>query len=103
MRNFSLCVLKQDTKYARSGLFFRGMGSIYQTATKDTKSPSAKVIFLDATGGVTESRSGDVSERSVTASWLIFESYLNDLSPFSPCIVCTCHGRRSRGKRVADT
>jgi hypothetical protein len=57
-------VLKKDTGYPTSGLFLRGMlGSVRQTATKDTEAPSAKVIFLDATSGVTEARSGDVSEK----------------------------------------
>jgi hypothetical protein len=62
--NFSLRVLKEDTGYPRSGrLFLRGMlGSVCQTTTKDAKAPSAKVIFLDATSGVAEARSGDVSE-----------------------------------------
>jgi hypothetical protein len=44
------------------------MGSVYQTATKDPKTPSAKVIFLDSTSGVTEARSGDVSEK--IGGWL---------------------------------
>jgi hypothetical protein len=62
--NFFLRVLKKDTGYPRSGLFLRGLiRSIYQAATKDAKAPSAKVIFLDATSGITEARSGNVSEK----------------------------------------
>jgi hypothetical protein len=62
--NFSLRVLKKNTGYPSSGLFLRGMlGSVHQAATKDTEAPSAKVVFLDATGGITETRSGNVSER----------------------------------------
>ena len=61
--NLSLRVLKKNARYPRSGLFLRGMGSVYQTATKDRKTPSAKVIFLDSTSGVTKPRPGDVSEK----------------------------------------
>jgi hypothetical protein len=70
--NFFLRVLKKDTGYPGSGLFLRGLlGSVtvYQTATKDAKAPSAKVIFLDATSGVAETRSSDVSEKD--HSWEI--------------------------------
>lgn len=62
--NFSLRVLKEDTGYPRSGrLLYCGVqGSVCQTTTKDAEAPSAKVVLLDATGGVAEARSGDVSE-----------------------------------------
>lgn len=64
--NFSLRVLEKDTSYPGSGLFLRellGSVMVYQTATKNAKAPSAKVIFLDATSRVAEARSGDVSEK----------------------------------------
>jgi hypothetical protein len=80
-------VLKKNTRYPRSSLFLRGMmGSVYQTATEDPKTPSAKVIFLDSTSGVTEARSGDISERWVI-SREVFEAYSNDerLTVFHLC------------------
>jgi hypothetical protein len=87
MGNLSLRMLKKDTRYPRGGLFLRGMGSVHQTATKDPKTPSAKVIFLDSTSGVTEARSGHVSERSVTSWRVLFEAYSSDerLTAFRLC------------------
>lgn len=60
--HFSLSVLEQDAGYARGGLLVLGMRTICQTATKDTKAPTAEVIFLDASSRVTETRSSKVSK-----------------------------------------
>ena len=60
--NLSLRVFKKDTRYPCTCLFFSGVSSIGQTLAKDTQTPTAKVIFLDAAGRVSEARSGNVSE-----------------------------------------
>ena len=94
-------MLKKNTRYPGSGLFFRGMmGPVYQTATKDPKTPSAKMIFLDSASGVTKARSGDVSERSVTSLGSSEHIRMTNDSPFSSCVVCTCHGRRLRASAI---
>ena len=64
-------MLKKNTRYPRSSLFLRGvMGPVYQTATKDSETPSAKVVFLDSTSGVTEARSGDISGKKKIGDYL---------------------------------
>jgi hypothetical protein len=69
-------VLEKNTGYPGSGLFLRGMMlvSIYQTATEDAEAPSAKVIFLDASSGVTEACSGDVSEKNGDHATVVFDA-----------------------------
>jgi len=60
--NFSLRVFEKDTRYSTSGLFHLvGTCFVHQTTAENTKTPTAKVIFLDAPGRVTEARSGPVS------------------------------------------
>ena len=60
---FSLSVLEKDAGYARGGLLILGTQcSIPQAVVKDTKTPTAEMIFLDASSRVAETGSGKVSE-----------------------------------------
>jgi len=71
------------------------MFSVHQTAAEDTETPTTKVIFLDAPGRVAEAGSGNVSEDKCSLINHYFDlSFAMRYSPFSPCVVCACHGRR---------
>jgi hypothetical protein len=56
-------MFEKDAGYPTPGLFRSPwMRSVHQTAAEDPKTPTAKVIFLDAAGRVAVAHSGNVAE-----------------------------------------